>query len=81
MSFEDFVPYEIERRKRYNESVARQKKINQQKEIEEKRRISKLKSEYVKSIDTLNVYNFLLQIPLKDLVKSSVEVFCFIFDQ
>lgn len=64
MSFEDFVPYEIERRKRYNESVARQKKINQQKEIEEKRRISKLKSEYVKSIDTLNVYNFLLQIPL-----------------
>ena len=64
MSFEEFIPYEKERRKRYRAKIAKQKAETQKKLAEEKIRINKLKSEYVKSIDTLNVYNFLLQIPL-----------------
>ena len=57
MSFEEFIPYEKERRKRYRVKIAKQK-AETQKLAEEKIRINKLKSEYVKSIDTLNVYNF-----------------------
>jgi hypothetical protein len=63
MSFEDFVPYEIERRKRYKESLARKQKINEQKEIEEKRRFSELKSRFKLRLDSINTIEFIERVP------------------